>query len=144
MAFRMRDHASSLLFSCEEPLFPHLAALAADRLVASTEMTKAQVTEILLQNCPHDSPTVEVIHGDAVRARNTGKVRRKNELLRQKCLMQRCPDNTSKILLWSAKGSSSWLTTLPLKHHGLWLSKRDFHDTLALRYDWMLENTPLR
>ena len=107
-------------------------------------MTKGQVTEILLQNCPHDSPTVDVIHGDAVRARNRSKqVRRKNELLRQKCLMQRWESHTSKILLLSAKGSSSWLTTLPLRRHGFWLSKRDFRDALALRYDWMLENTPL-
>ena len=57
--------------------------------------------------------------------------------------MQRWPVNVSKILLLSAKGSSSWLTTLPLKRHGFWLSKRDFRDALALRYDWMLENTPL-
>ena len=122
---------------------PHLSVLAADHLVASREMTKGQVREIFLQNCPHDPPTVEVIHGDAVRARNRAKqVRRKNELLRQKCLMQRWESHTSKILLLSAKGSSSWLTALPLRRHGFWLSKRDFRDALALRYDWMLENTP--
>ena len=45
--------------------------------------------------------------------------------------------------LLSAKGTSAWLTTLPLKTHGFWLSKRDFQDALALRYDWLLADTPV-
>ena len=40
------------------------------------------------------------------------------------------------------KGSSSWLTALPLKEHGFWLKKQDFRDALALRYDWQLQNIP--
>ena len=43
----------------------------------------------------------------------------------------------------SRKGSSSWLTALPLTEHGFHLSKRDFWDALALRYDWPLYDTPL-
>ena len=45
--------------------------------------------------------------------------------------------------LLSAKGASSWLTALPLKEHGFSLSRRDFHDALALRYDWALESVPV-
>ena len=46
--------------------------------------------------------------------------------------------------LLSTKGASAWLTTLPLKRHGCWLSKRDFQDALALRYNWSLDGMPVR
>ena len=41
----------------------------------------------------------------------------------------------------SSKGSSSWLTALPLSKHGFHLSKQDFWDGLKLRYDWPLYDT---
>ncbi len=40
------------------------------------------------------------------------------------------------------KGSSSWLTTLPLEEHGFTLHKGAFIDALALRYGWALSRTP--
>ncbi len=40
------------------------------------------------------------------------------------------------------KGSSSWLTTLPLSEHGFTLHKTAFQDALALRYGWKPMNTP--
>ena len=40
-------------------------------------------------------------------------------------------------------GVSNWLTVLPLKEHGYHLSKGDFRDALALRYDWALQDVPL-
>ena len=42
--------------------------------------------------------------------------------------LQRC------IELGSEKGSSSWLTVLPLEDYGFHLSKGDFRDALCLRY----------
>ena len=39
------------------------------------------------------------------------------------------------------KGSSSWLTTLPLEEHGFCLHKGAFVDALALRYGWCPPNT---
>ena len=38
------------------------------------------------------------------------------------------------------KGSSSWLSALPLKEYGLTLRKRAFQDALALRYGWTPSN----
>jgi hypothetical protein len=35
------------------------------------------------------------------------------------------------------KGSSSWLTVIPIKEHGFALHKGDFRDALALRYGWI-------
>ena len=34
------------------------------------------------------------------------------------------------------RGSSSWLTSLPIKEHGFYLHKSAFVDALALRYSW--------
>ena len=36
----------------------------------------------------------------------------------------------------SEKGSSSWLSALPLKSLGYCLNKKDFRDSLLLRYNW--------
>ena len=40
------------------------------------------------------------------------------------------------------KGSSTWLTALPLAEHGFALHKRAFHDALALRYGWTPSEMP--
>lgn len=40
------------------------------------------------------------------------------------------------------KGSSSWLTTLPLDEHGFDLHKGAFWDAIALRYNWPLMHLP--
>jgi len=44
--------------------------------------------------------------------------------------------------LASKKGASSWLTALPLQHHGFAIHKGAFRDALALRYGWALERLP--
>lgn len=44
--------------------------------------------------------------------------------------------------LLNEKGSSSWLTVLPLKEHGFDLNKSEFRDALCLRYGWQLKNLP--
>ena len=40
------------------------------------------------------------------------------------------------------KGSSSWLTVLPLKEHGFHFHKGEFRDAISLRYGWSLSHTP--
>ena len=42
--------------------------------------------------------------------------------------------------LLNEKGSSSWLTVLPLKEYGFDLNKSEFRDALCLRYGWQLKN----
>ena len=46
------------------------------------------------------------------------------------------PKLQRSVLLSSEKGSSSWLTTLPLSDHGYALHKGAFHDDVCLRYGW--------
>ena len=42
------------------------------------------------------------------------------------------------------KGSSTWLTALPLAEHGFTLHKGAFHDALALRYGWTPSKLPAK
>ena len=40
------------------------------------------------------------------------------------------------------KGSSSWLSIIPLKEMGFTLNKKEFHDAVSLRYDWKIKDIP--
>ena len=40
------------------------------------------------------------------------------------------------------KGSSIWLTSLPIQEFGFALNKRAFHEALALRYNWQPLQVP--
>ena len=40
------------------------------------------------------------------------------------------------------KGSGAWLTALPIQSLGYVLNKRDFRDSLCLRYGWKIPNVP--
>ena len=40
------------------------------------------------------------------------------------------------------KGSSSWLTALPLQQENYVLNKREFYDSIAIRYRWHLKTLP--
>ena len=44
--------------------------------------------------------------------------------------------------LATEKGSSIWLTSLPLKEMGFNLDKREFRDELSLRYGWPIADIP--
>ena len=50
--------------------------------------------------------------------------------------LKRCVD------LAKEKGSSSWLSVLPLEEHGFYLHKGEFRDALCLKYGWKLSNVP--
>ena len=53
------------------------------------------------------------------------------------------PRKTQRALdLATEKGSSAWLTVLPLQDLGFNLKKREFRDAVTLRYDWPVEDIP--
>ena len=55
------------------------------------------------------------------------------------------PDGLQRaVTLAREKGSSSWLTALPLAEHSFTLHKGAFHDALALRYGWTPSNMPAK
>ena len=41
------------------------------------------------------------------------------------------------------KGSGSWLTALPIKSSGYTSNKQEFQDSICLKYDWRIPNTPI-
>ena len=65
-----------------------------------------------------------------------GKVRIRNVHDQLPPQLKRCVD------LAQEKGSSSWLSVLPLEEHGFYLHKGEFRDALCLRYGWNLGSTP--
>ena len=46
------------------------------------------------------------------------------------------------VKLSQEKGSSIWLSTIPLKEMGFTLNKKEFHDAVSLRYDWEINEIP--
>ena len=108
---------------------PSLAEAATFKLQSSKKMTGAQVDEILLRNTPYPVESVEKVHKAAVCGRNLAKQERR-ESAKDKLeeLKQKPGVDKSQLELLSTNGASAWLTTLPLKRHGCWLSKRDFQD----------------
>ena len=52
------------------------------------------------------------------------------------------PEMKYTIQLASEKGASSWLNALPLSKHGFDLTKTEFRDGIAPRYNWDAKNTP--
>ena len=60
-------------------------------------------------------------------------------------LMDILPDGLQRaVTLAKEKGSSSWLTALPLAEHSFTLHKGAFHDALALRYGWTPPKLPAK
>ena len=70
----------------------------------------------------------------------------KNNREKQKHTAEHVYNQSTKALCRSAKerGSSSWLSVLPLDDHGFALHKGDFQDALCLRYGWSLLHTPAK
>lgn len=52
------------------------------------------------------------------------------------------PKIKKALILATEKGSSCWLTALPLKNLGYSLNRAEFRDALYLRYNWRIPNTP--
>ena len=55
---------------------------------------------------------------------------------------QLTPELKRCVELSKEKGSSSWLSVLPLEEHGFYLHKGEFRDALCLRYGWKPNNSP--
>ena len=53
-----------------------------------------------------------------------------------------CPNLQRAMHLSQEKGTSNWLTVLPIEEFGFSLHKGAFRNALALRYSWPLHNIP--
>ena len=51
-------------------------------------------------------------------------------------------DMKRNLELATEKGAGAWLTALPIQAYGYVLNKRDFRDSICLRYGWKIPNIP--
>ena len=51
-------------------------------------------------------------------------------------------DENHSLLQAREKGASSWLTALPVERQGYILNKREFRDSIALRYGFKIQDVP--
>ena len=60
-------------------------------------------------------------------------------------LKDKLPNRMQRVMnLSNERGSSNWLSTLPIAEHGFALHKSAFRDALCLRYGWHPSNLPLQ
>ena len=63
--------------------------------------------------------------------------------IRAERIKEMVPRQTQRALdLATEKGSSAWLTMLPLQDLSFKLNKREFRDAVKLLYDWPVEDIP--
>ena len=61
-----------------------------------------------------------------------------------KRIKEMAPQKTKRTLdLATEKGSSAWLTVLPIQDLGLNLNKRGFRNAVKLIYDWPVNDIPV-
>lgn len=112
---------------------PHLSKMA-------TSLTKPLVDHLLGTS---NIPVLEVFALQQQASANTKRLTRERVKARaqvitsvQSLRLQRAVDAASD------KGSSNWLTALPLTDHGFLLSKSDFKDAINIRYGWQPPRLP--
>ena len=111
-----------------------------ESLTHPVETTAPLVDQIMSQQ--HQLPDDSAVN----LAKQTFRHKREEDAKEKvRSIYQRAPDNLKKTLdLSSEKGSSVWLTVVPLHELGFNLNKREFRDAIKLRYDWPIENIPTR
>ena len=113
----------------------------ADRELQSSILVTSTLQDHILSQedeYGHDIITEQLASKATIRNSNKERVLRDaNDL------MGILPDGLQRaVTLAKEKGSSSWLTALPLAEHSFTLHKGAFHDALALRYGWTPSNLP--
>ena len=79
-------------------------------------------------------------------AKQTSRHKRQEDVKEKvRSVYERAPNYLKRTLdLSSEKGSSVWLTVVPLHELGFNLNKREFCDAIKLQYDWPIEDIPTR
>ena len=105
---------------------------------SSVKVTKPLVEQIVSQShqLPEDSLTK--LAEQEVRSERSKELEHRAERIKEMA-----PRKTQRALdLATEKGSSAWLTVLPLQDLGFNLNKREFRDAVKLRYDWPVKDIP--
>ena len=108
----------------------------ADReYMASKKITKSLANLIYDQD--QDLNKLDIIAVSKVKAEL--KVEKEKDFAAERCRIESLTNSASKkraFSLAAKKGSSSWLSALPLQSIGYCLNKKDFRDSLLIRYGW--------
>ena len=111
---------------------------ALDEFHSSLQLSANLVVALL----PNDQTTEELVSSAMSRPR-LHQQRQKMQAEATKVIAQELPPDLRRcVSIATSKGSSSWLTALPIAEHGFALSKAAFRDALRLRYGLQLENLP--
>ena len=110
-----------------------------DNFQASVKLTAPLVAVIATQD-----QTLEIDPNDIFVAKTEIRAsnRQHSEDLANVIYSQLTPEMKRCVDLTKERGSSSWLSVLPLSEQGFHLHKGEFRDALCLRYGWSLSNTP--
>ena len=111
---------------------------ASREYASSVKVTTPLVEQIVSQS--HELPEDSLVKS----AQQAVTMERSKELVdRTERIKEMAPCKTKRALnLAAEKGSSAWLTVLPLKDLGFNLDKRQFRDAVKLRYDWPIDDIP--
>ena len=106
---------------------------------SSERITAPLVALIVSQeaNCVMDPVTTTTLKNVVKKANRLRQNEQANSVY-----AQLTPDAKRCVDLAREKGSSSWLSVLPLEEHGFLLHKGEFRDALSLRYGWKPNNMP--
>ena len=111
---------------------------ASREYASSIKVTTPLVEQIVSQS--HELPEDSLVKS-AQRA--VTRERSKELVDRTERIKEMAPCKTKRALNPAAeKGSSAWLTVLPLKDLGFNLNKTQFCDAVKLRYDWPIDDIP--
>jgi hypothetical protein len=106
---------------------------------SSQHITASLVTLII---CQDGNETVDRNNVRTVKNEIKRENRQRQDEQTEITYNQLTPEMKRCVELSREKGSSSWLSVLPLEEHGFYLHKGEFRDALCLRYGWKLNNTP--
>ena len=113
---------------------------------ADSEFSRSRAaTEQLIEHINNQDSTAQV---DSELLKHSKRVivkarKEHNEAILQQLRAKMSPEQLRANDLAMLKGASSWLTTLPLKSENYNLNKREFYDSLSLRYRWTPKVPPV-
>ena len=86
----------------------------------------------------------EINNDDNVRTKYQLRIERRNhqQAKFEELVNELDEDLKRKMEALKRKGTSNWLTTLPIKEKGYTLTKQEFWDAVCMRYNWPLERMP--
>ena len=113
---------------------------ASSKYSASRQITKPLSDLILQQNCVYSFETLEAQLEVKADVRSST---RQMQMAEASQLKTRLPTRLQhSMTLAQERGTSSWLTALPVEEFGFALHKGAFRDALALRYGWCPTSVP--